>query len=242
MQFQAYRTFDLSSSSNFYPYFKQIFMSSSSVDRQRHGSRALCESADEVQRLMDILVNGGMNSTVTVSCNGQLWTSKICPSFDGGSPALCVNCKDPCSLKAGDETSLVINPCATVSHVPFSTFLDVTMISSNLAPHIFNVDVIASRESFEVRVDLSDNGIVYCGVDTLQNGVNSNGDIMVQGFQAESKFKKASIQIDGLVPDTTYDVYCMAMSYSGVESSFEVMSIAKVSFCVKTSFLLLFFL
>jgi hypothetical protein len=220
-QFHAFFTFDIPTASSLHSTFDGLLITVA-YGLQNSMYTAECESANEVQTFMDILVSGASGSTASVSCNGRVWTSKICP-FDS-SPALCVDCGDPCSVTARSQSPLVINPCQVVSNFPVSTFLEIKATNRNGAPQIFSLVVIPSKNSFVVDLELSEDGIVYCGVDSFQDGVNSNEDITVQGFQRETIARKASIGILGLVPGTEYEVYCLTMSYSGEQSSFELVS------------------
>jgi hypothetical protein len=83
-----------------------------------------------------------------------------------------------------------------------------------------------SPNFIEVQANLIDNSNinVFCGafidLKVNQSGPFTVDDIISQSFVSKAASKRAVIKISNLIPSTRYRIYCVAVSYGGIVSSF----------------------
>ena len=80
------------------------------------------------------------------------------------------------------------------------------------------VDATLPGSKIIVKVSLSsgDNAVVRCGAITSTHTLTSVSQIVSQGYSAASSNSFASVVVQGLVPLTTYTVYCVTENSIGV--------------------------
>ena len=163
-----------------------------SADRlQTYASaQSRCTDATAVTEILDALLAASNERSASgairsVQCNGVTWSIKQCiASARSGSivtysPAMCINCADPCSVasRCVSSTSLAasmlsVSPCVTQKcTTPLAPHTGQRTLSfgfSNIEspPTVQKYTVLAAQNNLQVTAQLSSSGTLYCA-DTI---------------------------------------------------------------------------
>ena len=170
-----------------------------------------------------------------VTCAGRDWRVQRCK---GTRTSLCVDCVNPCAASAATCPSLqMFNPCGgnsgsdgggagygctqTQPNVNMFRVLSGTfqLNPAFVPPTVNNITVVAGKTTAVVKTVLSDDGSVYCGTFSTTTVPTSISQITSQNFVAASKSGTALVSITGLLPATSYVVYCISQSSLGTLAS-----------------------
>ena len=188
-----------------------------------------------------------------VSCGGHTWRMQRCK---GIRTSLCVDCINPCVATPTTCSSLqMFNPCGGTSgtdgggagygctqiqtNVNVFRVLSVTfqLNPAFIPPTISTLTVVANKTTAVVSAVLSDDGTVYCGTFSTLTIPTSISQITSQNFVVASVSGTAHVSITGLLPATSYAVYCISQSSLGTLASFATALKAKstlTTLCCKT--------
>jgi hypothetical protein len=159
------------------------------------------------------------------------------------TPALCVDCADPCSATlhctadgsaSTSQAPLSIAPCVTqmcaasASLVSAVRLLSVTYKDFEPAPQIHAITSVAAKNSITATVQLSSRGTVYCAATPVNRASgdwmapSSVSTILLQNFVAISDGRNASsVVLTGLSAASRYQVYCLSVAPSGTKMSLD---------------------
>jgi len=174
-------------------------------------------------------------------CNGLTWRVKACMDVDqveaDAVVSMCTACNDPCLPHECDERNYVA-PVLTASDTGAAgtcprrapdprrasdgvyRVLAVGFVHPVPAPAIVAMSVVSLKTALTVSVDLESDGRVYCGViSPSATQPTDQSVIKAQSFVAGSVNASASVEITGLFPSTSYNVYCYSVSAENVDMS-----------------------
>ena len=188
-----------------------------------------------------------------VTCGHHIWRVQRCK---GTRTSLCVDCDNPCMATSATCSSLqMFNPCGgnsgsdgggagygctqTQPNVNMFRVLSGTfqLNPAFVPPTVNNITVVAGKTTAVVKTVLSDDGSVYCGTFSTTTVPTSISQITSQNFVAASKSGTALVSITGLLPATSYAVYCVSQSSLGTLASLTTALKAKIALttaCCKT--------
>jgi hypothetical protein len=172
-------------------------------------------------------------SMKNISCDGNVWRSRKCSN---GKLALCVGCRDPCSLGCNDidylnTCSSKYSSCTSVVN-GYLRVLSVAMLPLVPPPsaNITNVVVTSTTSSFYVH--LSSTGSFYVGIYDSSSAPTSTSDIVAQNLQYSVVGTNAAVYVSftGLVPAMRYSVYIVTKAKTGATMVFSDSLKTKTSF------------
>ena len=188
-----------------------------------------------------------------VTCTGRDWRVQRCK---GTRTSLCVDCDNPCVATSATCSSLqMFNPCggnsgsdgggAGYGCAQIQTNVNMFRVLSGtfqlnpafVPPTVNNITVVAGKTTAVVKTVLSDDGSVYCGTFSTTTVPTSISQITSQNFVAASKSGTALVSITGLLPATSFAVYCVSQSSLGTLASLATSIKAKIALttlCCKT--------
>eukprot|EP01032_Pedospumella_encystans_P011337 gene11337-13184_t len=201
-----------------------------------------CNDSVVVNALLESLSGNtsfAVSEVRSFQCGNRLWSVGKCTGVSS-APSLCVDCEDPCSA-ASHCTSLSalpsvlslaspysIAPCLTTmcpggaSLVSAVRRLVVSYADLIPAPTFLSRTVQATRTSFDMAIELSAPGSVYCAAYVLdpQTGVipapTSTSSVILQNFVNSTDASNSTVvTISGLQSATDFLVYCLTVSRSG---------------------------
>eukprot|EP01032_Pedospumella_encystans_P014888 gene14888-17081_t len=200
--------------------------------------------------LTDITSDTTIGEGQSYQCGSHTWAVSKCTA-GASAPSLCVDCEDPCSAALHCTSSSAspsvlsftnpysITPCVTTmcpggaSLVSAVRRLVVSYADLIPAPTFLSRTVQATRTSFDVAIELSAPGSVYCAAYLLdpQTGVipapTSTSSVMLQNFanSTDDASNTTVVTISGLQSATDFLVYCLTVSRSGsVQALSDVLS------------------
>ena len=201
------------------------FPSSSNV-----GKTTQCSSTTAATSIINNIANAGTIMT-NVTCASHTWRVQRCK---GTRTSLCVDCANPCVITPTTCSTLqMFNPCGGVSGTDgggagygcATTQSNVNMFrvlygtfQLNLAfvpPTISTLTVVANKTTAVVNAVLSDDGTLYCSAFSTTTVPSSISQITSQKLVAASVSGIAHVSITGLLPATSYAVYCISQSSLG---------------------------
>jgi hypothetical protein len=149
------------------------------------------------------------NSTVSVACGGSVWTSRFCNSI----PSFCLNCSNPCveACASSSVVNSVLTPC---SSTPLVKVLGVNFVDKAI-PIITILGVSRSKTSLTVSTSASNLGTVFCNaIDVSSTTEITSVSQIVSGnhLSSISSSYSSTVDISGLSPSTSYNVYCAGRS------------------------------
>ena len=188
-----------------------------------------------------------------VTCGSHTWRVQRCKNT---RTSLCLDCADPCVATPATCSSLqMFNPCGGTSgtdgsgagygctqtqttvnmfRVLFGTF---QLNPAFIPPTISTLTVVANKTTAVVSAVLLDDGSVHCGIFSTTTQPTSISQITSQNFEAASVSGTAHVSITGLLPATSYAVYCISQSSLGTLASLATALKAKstlTTLCCKT--------
>ena len=181
-----------------------------------------CRDSGIITRLVAALYDG---SSAFEHCDAHSWRVFTCNS----RRVLCLDCKENCvATEACPGRSFNINPCEDDcdNHVVHAANLKLNYAFVPQHPRLYrplNATVV-ERDAMTVRVNLTKPGIAYChayvtsknfelvSLPQLQEEpMNGYGYLLPSTSGGENMI--IDVKIQGLGPDTLYDVYCYTMDY-----------------------------
>ena len=188
-----------------------------------------------------------------VTCGDHTWRVQRCK---GTRTALCVDCNNPCVATPATCSSIqIFDPCGGISGTDgggagygctqTQTTVNMFRVLSAtfqlnpafVPPTINTLTVVAGKTTAVVSAVLSDDGTVYCGAFSTTTVPTSISQITSQNFVAASKSGTALVSITGLLPATSYAIYCVSQSSLGTLASLATALKAKIALttlCCKT--------
>ena len=216
------------------------------------GKTVQCNTATAATNIINAIANAGTIMT-NVTCAGHTWRIQRCK---GTRTSLCVDCANPCVITPTTCSTLqMFNPCGGVSgtdgggagygcsttqssvnmfRVLYGTF---QLNPAFVPPIISTLTIVANKTTAVVNAVLSDDGTLYCGAFFTTTVPSSISQITSQKFVAASVSGTAHISITGLLPATSYAVYCISQSSLGTLASFATALTSKhtmTTLCCKT--------
>ena len=225
-----------------------------SFPSSNHGKTIQCNTATAATSIINAIANAGTTMT-EVTCGSHTWRVTRCK---GTRTSLCVDCADPCVATPATCPSLqMFNPCggnsgndaagsgagygctqtqSTVNmfRVLYGTF---QLNPAFVPPVISTVTVVPAKTTLVVSAVLTYDGTVYCGAFPTTTVPTSISQITSQKFVAASVSGTASVSITGLLPATSYTVYCIAQSSLGTLATLSAALTSKITMttlCCKT--------
>ena len=196
------------------------FVSSTSLN-----TTVTCSDQTIVTNLAFSLANGiGFDQF----CDSNRFQVAVCP-VDG--VVLCINCKKPCQPNYCHNPifrdGIFLSPCTTcTARKSFYEVFDLSFSNEKLFPNFSSPIVLsAHRNSIEVQASINTAGIVYCVA--LLPSVNLTESLLVKSLSIAPVIAsvpgEVKIVIGGLVPSTTYNVYCYTEDFSS--SSMDILTV-----------------
>jgi hypothetical protein len=151
-----------------------------------------------------------------VQCDGAMWSNAICES---GVNAFCVNCDDPCvDTPLPNVINPALYPCTGDVDVYRLFLVDYNQIVQ--PPATENITTVCDTTTCAVEVELSKDGVVYCGV--YPDGVvPANVDSIINQYtNGITVGNSTTLTFTGLDPLTTYDFYCVNEAFTGATQSY----------------------
>jgi hypothetical protein len=198
-------------------YFSQATLRSEYYDYDSlttYSEEATCSNPTQVQLMIDSLQSG---ESYEFNCDGRSWRIFTC----NGDRVMCLNCKQNCvESVACPGTNHIINPC--MDNPVCSTRAAAGAVVSfayAFIPYypefITELNVTTEQTALTVSVNVSSAGTIYCGAFVNGSSFSSLLKIREQGFFGYmTGMQFVSVYIDGLGPDTDYDVYCYTEDYA----------------------------
>lgn len=178
-------------------------------------------------------IAAGNNVTTSIICTvlsvSHSWLSRKCRN---GINAVCVDCIDPCGTAQCADLK-TMNPCgASVGNgygcdsrntsVSAYRILTATLQPISVAASFRSIKAtVITKTSASISVVLrtvkgrSVDGIVYCASFPSGNVPISVADIILQNHVVNAVSSSANVSITGLLPATTYNIYCLTQSTLG---------------------------
>ena len=151
-------------------------------------------------------------------CNNHVWQAFRCD----GAVAICLDCNWTCGCS---EASRVINPCASnCSHLAqHFNILEFGIHYAQPPPILTQRVVDVGRTSFQIKVNISSPGYVYCYASTLSVA----STIVVKQYGEKMYLNSAltigTMTLDNLYPSTMYYIYCYTEDLQGRAMSTSLM-------------------
>ena len=191
-----------------------------------------------VSKLVDN--SNSLLDAVSIVCGSHSWVVKRCAISDP-DPSICVDCPDPClptshcvnttssSLIAAGNDELfpfTISPCveqqcssasADLQRSSAIRTLAIRFEDFDQAPSIRALAYNTTRSTIIVHATLSAPGALLCGVFRASASVPIDvaSITLQQRFSGSSSTNTTSVVITGLIPATSYAVYCASASEIG---------------------------
>ena len=148
-----------------------------------------------------------------VECNRRNWVINIC---SGSTAVLCTDCQDPCQQR---NSTVYMSPCRSELSSSITVF-SVYYKNILVAPSIKALVPTTSNSSIQIVASLSSTGTLHCGAFSSQPSTPiSIYDILQQDYNSETdRFNMSTVKMIGLLPSTSYSVYCYTY-YGGVTSA-----------------------
>jgi hypothetical protein len=181
-----------------------------------------CNNTSAVRKLVDHLSSASSLATpsnFSVSCRGRQWTVGKCTG--SSNPYICIDCPDYCATKTATPPAHLVTCSSDVSKASdFMRMLIVEFEDVSVPPAITSMYVNGGPSSIVVRfkVDNADGSIVcgsYLPTERVPKTVN---EITVRGAMQSLAASRGNYTISGLVPSTTYHIYCGTLSNLNVPS------------------------
>ena len=158
------------------------------------------------------------SSPLRTSCGSHEWVVNWCSSSPSSSfPALCVDCDDPCATNSNSCSGGALNPCGPSTCGQGLNVLSIAYADKDTSPAITYITATAIEStSLTLEVRLDKRGYSYCAAFKHSTIPTTVVDIISQGFISLSNMLHVSlIFINGLLPSTSYRVYCVTRSTMG---------------------------
>ena len=174
--------------------------------------------ADPINRnaIKNIISSLRTGKSYEFNCDSNSWRVFTCDSY----PVLCVNCKHTCVPSAGCRgNAFTFNPCSECSYrksaASYITFEYRRLRKFPWFTTSLEVESL-SKTSVAVSVNVSSPGIIYCAALENPNVPSSTSSVKLSGFSTYNYLYNSSvaININNLVPDTLYNIYCYSEDFS----------------------------
>jgi hypothetical protein len=198
-------------------YFSQAVFRSEYYDfdtQTSYSEEAVCRNAPQVQLMIDSLQSG---ESYEFNCDGRSWRIFTC----NGERVMCLNCKENCvETVACPGVNHIINPCmdnpVCTNRAAAGAVISFAYEFIPYFPEFIDaLNVTVEQTSLQVSVNVTKAGTIYCGAFVNGTTFTSLLKIREQGyFGYMTGMGTVSVYIDGLGPDTAYDVYCYTEDYA----------------------------
>ncbi|RYH16685.1 hypothetical protein EON65_29670, partial [archaeon] len=169
------------------------------------------------------------------NCSGSTWKVSSC---GGASPALCVNCSNPC-VESGSRylNPFRISPCTqSIGFLPSAGFMSLSFLDIYPPPLIDSIVPISNKTSIEVIITLDGPGIISCGAFDASSAITiSQEQILVQNNMVLTESNVSSLVFYNLQPNTDYMIACLTQSFTGYTSISNVNIIESASIETRTA-------
>ena len=201
-------------------------------------SSVVCKDSEAIVSIMKSLRGVGVQFN-RVSCNNNTWVVNMCHISDGVlSPAVCVDCSDPCYYnRSSFNFKQALSPCeygGCSNCVGFTSgsFMKTFLISYATKfppPSLRTFFSTPFREAVSVNAGLSASGWIYCAA-YPSGEVPSSVDQLLLGSipVAVVGSSNATILIGSLSASTRYDVYCATRNLYGIATTFAAVLQSKI--------------
>jgi hypothetical protein len=233
-----YRTFMSATSLNLpygAMYFSQLTLVTYAYDFLTLLSRAnhsyTCSSRSAIASLVLAIEQRVSES---ISCNGHEWRVLNCVSVDGiVIPSMCVDCEPVCELGGCGKAAqvsvydddlygdiIMSSSCSACKRTTQASYylIDFHYGEDILYPQWLSPTVASStKRSIRVTANVSTTGFLYCAA--FVGNVSVASTQTVKQFGTVMIIRTAgpvTVDIDGLIPDTSYSVYCVTQDPTGV--------------------------
>eukprot|EP01038_Epipyxis_sp_PR26KG_P012970 gene12970-17391_t len=204
-----------------------------------------CDEYLLVKNMISFLISSNFSNSISMECSNHKWLGRFCHGQQ--VPSLCVDCIDPCSVKALclQNTSHFVEPCRTSSceALGITTASAIQLFSFDFkspetAPDIIGIEVFSTSSALTIQATLSFNGKLYCGAYTGGNSeVSSLDQIVLENNYAQSVSNVSYVEISSLSSLTVYTLYCLTESSYGYRTSLEIVQESRIiisTLCCKT--------
>ena len=176
------------------------------------------------------------NLTYNTSCGGHVWKVGKCSGQT--TPYMCIDCLDPCAVNNTWIPSYDIRCHASASaSVSAMRALILEFDEASVAPSLSSLAIISiGSSSFSVSytTDNSDGSIVCAAYRSSAHYIPLSADSILQdGNRQLLNSSSGTFSISGLIPSTSYDVYCS--TYSTMGTGYAVSEIRKRKLSAATS-------
>ena len=185
-----------------------------SIIPMNSSTSATCSEPNKVYVLVKALQN---RINANVSCNGRNWSVFQCSNK---ILTLCVDCQEEveCKICPTSPSSVSINPCNSDKTCPIRS-TGYSVIGFNITMEILYPEIDyssrkilnTSSNSILFSQNISKEGIVHCAGMLSGRKPLSNFDIKSNGVSivvSEGDSLSVEVEINDLIPDTNYDIYC----------------------------------
>lgn len=217
---QRYTSGDLSYSSLFQvPNMLRILVAStyfsSDVDEM------ICSDRTVAGQILDkIITPPTFGTTSSFTCQNHVWRVRDCAN--NGYASFCVDCTNPCSKDfCTPSDPFYIGPCGTSGTScsfpsAYVRIFDVEFLDTrDVFPTISSSTKVVSRTGVRLNLALSGPGVVSCAIFSATTTPTSTAQIVLQKYTATAVNNAVSFNFTGLVPVTSYNIYCYSTSTSG---------------------------
>jgi hypothetical protein len=180
-----------------------------------------CPRLSIITGVINALNHFGSSDDYEANCDGNSWRVYSCDQTQ--PPLLCVNCKKKCvpSVTCPGNNAFMINPCQTGcnTHAVVTSLLNFAVAPVIYYPTINGTAKITNvtRSTATVAVGLLFAGIISCAAFPSGQKPISLGDIQSRAFRAiadSSTNNIAEIEMNGLLPLTSYQLYCFTSDFA----------------------------
>ena len=191
-----------------------------------------CAFSKNVSTIVSSL-SGVLSGDLSIFCGGVMWKVNYCANND--APTLCVDCKNPCNTAVGSIASVVVDPCGRSSFSKLNSvvsLVSVSFVELQQAPDIVDIAIVPTKTSFSVRIIANGDGTVNCGVFIANSNTvpTSQSVIILQNYASTLQNNISVLNIQNLLPASSYNVYCMSTALSGTKMSLSKILATKTVF------------
>ena len=203
---------------------------------------AQCGDAAVATSIVSAMTGSAIITSRTFQCGADAWVMRHCPvsgTTGAFSPAVCVNCVDPCSavqqcnLASSTAVStagvLAVSPCVqqqcSGDYVPATAIRVLSVGYANLEepPRLGTVSITATKSSVQVTAQLSSQGSLSAAIYRVSATVSAPASVnavLLQNVGASTNAANmTTLTFTGLDAITSYRVYFLTTSPVGVRST-----------------------
>eukprot|EP01032_Pedospumella_encystans_P015151 gene15151-17352_t len=203
---------------------------------------AQCTDASVSDSIVSAMTGSAFTSSRTFQCGADVWVVRHCPvSGTTGpfSPAVCVNCVDPCSavqqcnLASSSALStanvLAVSPCVQQQcagqYTPATAIRVLSVGYANLeqAPRLVTVSTSSTKSTVQVTAQLSSQGSLSAAIYRVSAAVSApasvNAVLLQNVVTTSNAANMSTLTFTGLDAATSYRIYFLTTSPVGVKST-----------------------